>query len=379
MADYKALCLYFKFNGFITVSKNGKHHKVLLTITANPSGAETISVYLNSVLFTGVVATSGILAFSAHQVEEMNAWTGWSFQHIGSTIIFSGSSVGARSGTYSISSTGTLTGTFTTIGVGAALSTTTTTISKFNGDPVAIRRFNPYNWNSYQIQYYYGTSNIDFYFLNEITGIYQLVHTQRYSNIDGGSTSLSQPDLYLQRLVASVGSTTALTIQVASCSASLLGSISTLYLPKYSIQTTETIAGGVEEVVLAIQHRLVLNDVVCLNEILFENMSISVDGTKTVLIRIIKNPTTLGANISTNYDNYGYVDSTYSQVVYDTTSQTYTGGTIIDQFYLDKVSTTLIDLSKFGLILTRSDTILITSYSVNSSDISLSVALTEDI
>jgi hypothetical protein len=359
------------------VSNSGSHQIVVLTITANPSGAETISVTLNSVLFTGSVTASGSLSFSAHLVEEMNAWTGWSFQHVGSTIIFMGGSVGARTGTYSISSTGTLTGTFSTENVGTSLSTSTTTLANFNGDPVMKRRFNPFVWNSLMISYNDDVSNINFYALNEITGIYQLLHTQRYNNTN--LTSFSQADFFAQRLVASVGSTTALSMQVSSISVNAVSDGFQLYIPKYSVTTTETIAANVEEVILTLQHRLVLNDIPCINEIYLDTFSISCDGTKSVLIKVIRNPTTIGASTSTNFDNFVYVNDTYSQCVYDTTSTTYTGGVVVYSFYVDKVSTTIINLFEKGIVIGRSESVIFTATSTGNSDLACSLTLIEDI
>ena len=97
------------------------------------------------------------------------------------------------------------------------------------------------------------------------------------------------------------------------------------------------------------------------------------------LIKFIKNPTTQGANISTNYDNFIYTDSTYSQSVYDITSLTYTDGTLIYQIYLDKVSTNTFDLSHLGIDIFRDETLIITGLSTGGSDLICSLSFVEDI
>ena len=355
------------------VSKGGRHAIRTLTIATN-CGNETITITLNGSPFVFAVTTSAILSFTAHKISLGTTFTGYSVQHIGSTIVFSSSAVGSQTGTFSMSSTGTATGTFSTDSTGTALTTSNVLSTSFNGNPSSIRSLNPFEWNTFQIEYYYSQGNANFYVLDEDSN-FKLIHSFRFKS----SPNFSASDMFLQRLVASVGSTTALSMQTTDASVYIGGALQVINRPRYSVNRSSVLAGNIEEVVLCIQHRLVLNGIVCIQEILLNTLSISTDGTKAVLVKFILNPTTIGANTSGDYDVFSYVDQTYSQTLYDNIAVTYTGGTNIFQTYLDKVSTNQIDLTSLKLFLGRNDTLLVTALSTNASDILCSMTFVEDI
>ena len=63
----------------------------------------------------------------------------------------------------------------------------------------------------------------------------------------------------------------------------------------------------------------------------------SVDGTKAVRIKMIRNPTLLGADLLTDYSRPIAVDDIYSAATVDTTAKTYTGGDVLMEFKLQKI------------------------------------------
>jgi hypothetical protein len=127
------------------------------------------------------------------------------------------------------------------------------------------------------------------------------------------------------------------------------------------VSNSKSISANVENIVLNLSNRLQINGFANQSEILLNSLSISTDGSKSVLIKIIKNPTTIGANTTTDYSNLTYYNESQSLILYDTTADTYTGGSIVFQFILPKVDARIIDLTPLALFIARDEEIIITA------------------
>ncbi len=381
--------LYFCYSGAsfgVRRSHSGLLHVVKLTITAAAAGAESITIRLNTVAFTiALTNAGGATAFTAHQVEIGGtgavAWTGWDVEHIGSTIYFLGDSVGARSGTYSfVNNTGggTAAGTFTTEKVGAALSSDFVAQADWNGNSPMVANLDPLENNLYSIWYsWFGSSNIEFRVYNPDSGDFETVHTERYSNGEDANYSLSNANLYIQNGIASLGSTTAMTNTTTGCFGGILGLPNIQKQPKASASNSVSIAANTETVILLIQNRLQINGFPNQSELLLKSISAAGDGNRPVVIKIIKNPTTISANTTSDYTSLTLF-STAGLLLYGTNTRTYTGGQILKQFLVPKDDGVILDFDD-EFFLARDDTFVITATSTAVNVVDVAATFLSDI
>ena len=365
---------YFCYNGTsfgIRTSTGGSIEVRKLTINVAENSVRTGIVTLNGVAYNVALTNAGgTTAFTAHQCEIGSTFGDlWEVEHIGSTVIFVASAVGARSGAYSFSSPGVATGTFTQMRAGSALTTAFVAQSAWNGTTPS--GFNPQVETEYCVEY---SRTCACFKLLTPSG-WQAVHT-----VD--SPGFTAPNMYAQVGIASLGSSTALSLNHFSVSSVNTGLNDPqklkMILPNASVFTSKSISAGVETVILVLSNRLQLNGIVNQSEILLNQLSISTDGTKSVILKIIKNPTTIGANTTADYSNETYYDEAQSLVLYDTTADTYAGGIPLVQFILPKVDAQTIDLAQLGFYLSRDDVILVSCLSTASSDIILNISASED-
>jgi hypothetical protein len=373
--------IYIGYNGLdlvARVSTDGAHDIRILTITTGSAGNETFTLTLNDTVYNGTI-TNETIEFNNHEIQIANTYTGFSVQAIEDTIVFVSNNVGSVTGTFSFSSTGSAVGVFTQKAVGVAMTTTTFTSNTWNGDPSAIRRLNPQSWNMYEIEYgWFGVSNIVFRLFNEYTNVYDILHEIRFTNAPNAHVGLSNPSMYIQRFVASLGSTTALTLQTASVFAGMIGTVDGLVLPRYSIEHNKDIIANTETVLLLIAHSNVMGTYIANDEIDIKHLSLASEGTKSVHVKLYKNVTTLSADIITDYQNYKYTDPC-SITLYDTTTNTSTGGVLVDTYILTGTSTINNTYKRKELFLEYKECIVITAYSEANSHVDVAITVNEDV
>ena len=370
--------IYFCYNGAdfgVRYSTGGILHIVSLLVTTASTGATDATVTLNSVAFVVPLTNAGgDLSFTAHEIGDGGSYTGWDVTHIGSTIFFIASDVGARSGTYSFSHA-TAAATFSTGQTGSALTTTNIPMASWNGASPLVTTLDPTKENIYQIVYsWFGSADILFRILNSTSREYELVHTIPFANI-ATSIELSQPNMYLQKGVASLGSTTALTL---SSSGSFGGTYGTILLnesPSASVDNSRSISSNTETNILVIQCAKLINNTVSQSEIFLQILTIASDGNRPVRIKLVLNPTTVGADTTADYDSYAYVNQTESLTLYDTTSLTYTGGDVIREYIVGKDGNLIVSLIDQNLYLARGDIFVFSAFStaINVVDISATI------
>lgn len=379
--------LYFCYNGLnfgVRYSTGGLAEVRNLVVTAETSLLglnRTATVVLNGVTFnvtlTSTLGGGGNASFTAYQISR-GTFTGWNVVAVGNTVIFTSQDVGNKNGTYSYSSNGNSTGTFSLVRSGSALNTTFINRNDWNGPSSLVQTLNPLQRNMYSIVFtWYGSGNIDFKIFNPENSTYEVVHTLKFANLQT-EPSLSQPNMYLQQGIASLGSTTARSIKIAGGFAAVEGLYKVNY-PLYGLDSAKSIATNVETVILAIRNRDSVFGFTNNSEILIRQFSVACDGNRAVRIRLIKNPTTLSANTTTDFVNWQYVNETESFSVFDTTANTFTGtNEVIATYYLQKSSSQFIDLTGKEIYLFRGETILLTAFSTAVSDINCAVTIVED-
>jgi hypothetical protein len=369
--------LYFAYTGVtfgIRISTNGISEIRKLTITNQASSNQDVTVSIDSISYVIPVTNSnGTSNFTTHQISIGNAYSGWLVEQVNNTLFFIGKQVGPRNGTYSFNSTGDATATWTTVKTGSALTTTTIPQNTWNGPSKMVQNLDPLKNNLYEIEYaWFGSSNITFKVCNPDSGEFELVHTLTFANTHS-TPSLSQPNLFIQEGVASLGTTTPLTLTTTCSFGATMGPIN-VNTPLYSISFQKSIK-GTESVLLSIKNRHHFNCFINHGEMILKKFTLAIDGSKPVKIKLYKNPTTLSNNSIADYINYTYIDENNSLGLYNINSDTFTGGTLIDTFYIGKdggiIITDDIKLYQF-------DTLIFTASSRNTNDINISISIIDD-
>jgi hypothetical protein len=374
--------IYFCYDGLsfgIRRSTNGNSEVRSLTITVAENSTATGTITLNSVEYTVSLTNSGgIIAYTAHQCTD-NVFGGlWIIDHIDDTIIFKSSTIGSKNGTYSFSSTGSAIGTFNSNKTGSDLTITNVPIASWNGISNMITTIDPLKNNMYEIEYScFGSSNIEFRIYNPDANIYETVHTLRFANVST-EVSLSQPNLYIQNGVISLGSTTALTLTSSVNMASTMGSI-VRDTPEHSVSNTKSIAIDTNSVILALKNRMVINGYSNQSVLLITGMSASTDGTRTVKITIIKNPTTISDNTLADYTNYQYIQETEALGIVDKTATIFTGGTIIKTLYAGKDGNISIDFTENPIELYQNDEVILVAFSAAANIVDAGFTIVDDL
>ena len=373
--------LTFAFDGvdFVTrVARGGRLEIRTLTVTAAETGAATGTVTLDGVVFNPPLTNAGgDISFTAHEIADFT-YTGWSTEHIGNQVIFQSAAIVAPlPGTYSYSSSGASTGTFVQSQAGVIATNNDVLQVDWNGNSEMITQLNPLLFNTYEIEYtWLGGGNINFRVLNGRDGKYETVHQYVFANISS-IPSIEQPNMFAGAATISLGSTTALTLTTTGIFGGTYGN-TRVVTPIYGVDNERTISANTETVVIAVKNRRTVNDVVNQSEVFIERISGAVDGNRAVKIKVVKNPTTLGANTTGDYDDFQYVNETESLSLFDTTALTFTGGEILDEFFVGKDGNLAIDYYLRELELFQNDIIIFTAFSTATNVVNLSVTLLED-
>jgi hypothetical protein len=284
--------------------------------------------------------------------------------------------VGDRPGVYSFSSTGTATGTFSQTKQGAALSTTFISQSSWNGSSPMVSLVDATKNNLYQIEYsWFGSSNIVFSVYNPGSARFETVHTMTFANT-GANVSLTQPNMFIQNGLASLGSTTAMSLTSTCSMGATLGPV-VIELPIHSVEVLKSITSSSETNLIVMKNRDTINEYSNQSECYITRITIVNDGNKALKIKLYKDPTSVSADTTSDYTNYQYVNEENSLLIYDTNSLTKTGGDILDIFYINKNGSLSLEFDK-TLEFFQSEIILLTGESTAISDVSVSVSFIDD-
>ena len=317
--------------------KEGVAEVRTITVTAAATTATNLTLTLNGIAYT-IPLTVTTTAGNAYEIATwLNANQSlWVADQIGSTVIISAKTDGAKAGVYSYvhaNSTGTITQNK------AGVTKTSTHIPKANWNRDTMSTLDPTKGNVYQISYpYLGFGGIKF-FVKEKGGTFKLVHVIEYENTYT-TPSLRQPSLRFGVYSASTGTTTDVPVYCASVALFVEGEVRKTRNPRafghtQSVTTTFTN-------VLTIRNRRTYNYIYNQVEIEPIHLSISSESNQNVLIEIRTNPTFSGA---TNFVNTG--TNLVSDV--DTTANTVSGGTLLAAFTVGAKGTLSVNLKEFEI------------------------------
>jgi len=220
--------LFFGYNGTsfgILYSTNGLVEMILLTVTTASTNTNDYKIELNGIIFTTTATNNASTLITAREIAK-GTYTGWCSEQRGSTICFIASTVGARSGTYTLNNTGTnnAVGTFgTPLQTGSATTDTWIPQTSWNGDKFDGTGktgiiLDTSKGNLYQINVQAGFGSIAFLIETSPPGNNSTLttcHVIKYPNTNTG-VSISQPSFPFVMSAQSLGSTTNVSVSSES-------------------------------------------------------------------------------------------------------------------------------------------------------------------
>lgn len=389
-----SISLGYDGNGaFFSHAAGGRNEVRVLKITTPSTGTENATVVLNGVNFTvGLTTSTGAsgtaIGFTCYQISVFS-YAGWEAVQLDDVVIFASTGLGPKDGTFSFSSS-TAVGTFTRMNAGADKRDTKVYSPNWNGDTRLVKYYDPFKMVHYEIKY--SSTNANFIVLSGYdAGVskFQPLHTFNLSQEPSNQTFESM-DFYIQRYIASLGSSTALTLKSLGVSSGYFGD-GRNYMVSRSENVTKNITANVRENITVLRHLRFQNGMVISNDVILNSLSIATDGTKNVSVKlsIIDVSNTLGTGSLTDYPEYTSVSpssdnaiiSPQSIFIYDENSVSYstTNENVLFQVSLAKVDSILMDLSNLDISIGRSDELVISALSTGSSTVSLSLGVWEDI
>lgn len=349
-------------------SYGGAAETQLITITA--TGAGTCNVTLDDDL-VAVSVTSSDVQTNAREIADGLEADGtvsakWRVEQVDDKVYVIAKSVGDKTGTFSISG-----------GVTASIAEQTAGVAKTDGhiaqsswnittDPFT--GFDPTQLNVYKITFgYLGVANITYSIYNPSTGKFVAVHQIEWSNANT-TTHLGNPNLKMGWTAASLGSTTALTVEGASAFAGIQGKRivkTTAFAADASVGSVGTSLAPI----LTIKNRVVYGDRFNLSKIEPLQLSVDNDHTKGTIIEVYINATLSG-------ENYQFEDEFNSVAVYDSTSTTISGGSLVESLIVGNGSSATINIENLGIQLLPEDTLTLAAKTVSGTGATITAAIT---
>ncbi len=361
---------FFGFNGAtfgILRRQGGKPETRRLAITTASNAGEDLTITLNGVAETVTVTAAGAdstttRVVTANDIVAHTNWKnvgeGWEVHNMGPNVFFTSFTDGAKSGTYSISGPDTGDGTFSQSLAG--VSTTETIINqtdwntdKFNGTGVSGITFNPDKGNVFQIRYQWlGFGGIQFFIEDGVDSKLHLVHSIRYAN-NNIVPSIDNPTLPLYIESRNSSNISDIIVKVGSMGGFVEGRDTLPGLP-HAINNTVTGISNTETPILTIHPHDIYQSTLNRVKIKMISSNISIEGTKTSIIRIRKNA------VITGPVSFSALDSDISTIRVDTTATGISGGTVVFSTGAAKLDKILIDLEKLGITLAAPDYLTLT-------------------
>lgn len=304
-----------------------------ITVTGASGGSTDLTLTLNDVAYT-IPLTSGTVEHNAYEIETwLNAnQSVWVADQVDDIVIVSAQSDGAKSGAYSFSHA-TATGSIVQNKAGVSKTSVHTAQSDWNQDTMAT--LDPAKGNVYQVEYQYlGYGNIKFYVEDSETGAFKLVHIIKWAN-NNTRTSLNNPSLRFGIYCVSIGGTTDIKVQCASCALFVQGNVFKTRNPR-AVKQTQSVTSSFTNV-LTIRNRRTYNNYYNQIEIEPTNLTISSESSQNVEVEIRGNATPSG---DTDFTNVG--NNLVSDI--DTTANTMSGGRLLAAFTIGSKGSVNIDL-----------------------------------
>ena len=217
--------------------------------------------------------------------------------------------------------------------------------------------------NIYQIRYQWlGYGLIEFALENPSTGKIEIVHKMEYANKNTLPT-INNPTLPICYMVMNTTNNTDIVVNSASCGGFVEGRTNGAVV-RHGVSVTKS---GIttESPVLTIHNPLIYQGVPNRTRVRIKFMSVSVDGTKNAIIRILVNPTLTNGSFSD-------LDAGKTVIKYDTSASVVSGGDELFGIGMAKVDSEILSLAEDKFELNPGEFLTITGESSSSTEITAS-------
>jgi hypothetical protein len=382
-AQEQALQIGYDGTSFgILIENGGKAHIHAFTITTLDAGDVTVT--LNNEAYTAVTVAGTTLgdriASLAAGLEANSDFTAdWIVEYDNTKICFLSTSLGVKSGTYSMTSTATISTTNSAIQSGVATNAVWTPQTSFNIDtldgngPSGVI-LDPQKLNVYQINFrWLGAGELRFAVENPINGDMIFFHHEHYSNRNT-DVHIDNPSLKLGYVAASLGgSGSTITVEGASMMGAIEGLISPTDLPDAVSHTrTAGMSGGTNEyAILALRNNVIHKGKINTREMILKRLAIggTAAGGAPLIMTVWYNPATA---VALDWVAMG----TESSASYSFTETTVTTAGLIPLFtsVISDNTSDNIDLNDLRIVIPPNNEIVVTAKStanINRANIGL--------
>ena len=225
--------------------KGGRIEIRTFQITTASTTAENVTVTLNGIAYSVPVTNSGSVNTTAAEIANFTYSSGadsWNVSQCGDYIYFAHFGTGVKAGAYSFTAT-TAVASINQDQAGAANVHEWTPQASWNGDELGFT-LDPAKGNVYKIQLgYLGFAGINFFIKSPETGEFIKVHTIKYEN-NNTLPNIQDPTMQGLLAIASLGSTTDITIKSGSMEGETEGEIIILGQPNGTAITKTALATG---------------------------------------------------------------------------------------------------------------------------------------
>jgi len=328
-----------------------------LQITTSASGAESVTVTIDNDPFI-VPVTSGTVQFNAEEIavglSGFVALALWVFTAVEDMVIMSFGISEPKTGTFSVSSTGTLAGSFTTIESGIV--PTEDFVAQSDWSVNKCPELDVTKRNYFQIKV---NGALEFYVGEETSGNPKLVHRIPLVN-EVTLPPFTNPTFRVGWFAANVGNTSVVRVQGDGLAGMREGLNVITEAARSSFNTDLSLDNSLSNLI-TIRSRQVFGNKRNLAEVILLEATLSHDGSKSVVVQIIKN-----ATLDDN-SNFQYEDKGGSIIATNTNITPVSGGTVIATATAPPSGSVNIDLALLKEIMQNQDTITLAAFRVSGS------------
>lgn len=276
-----------------------------LTINSVTTGSQTVTVTLNGVAFNITVNTSSTQVAAVTIANRVGGYSGWLIDQVDNSIVFMSTTLGSKSGTYSVSGTVGISGTFVQRVAGADQTENWTYQGNFTEDnlngtgPSGMTLRSEY-LNVYQINYrWLGAGEIRYAIEDDTTGRMIFFHKEHYVNRHS-TPHISQPSFKIGYAVYNLGgNNSSANVYGASMMGAIEGDIRQNELNRSTSVSKTTLAQNSIHHLLTLRNPYVTNGaanalngnfVLNTKEILLKDISVACQTTDPALLYIFFEP-----------------------------------------------------------------------------------------
>lgn len=337
-----------------------------LTVTVASTTAENVIVTIDGNAVNVPVTNSANATITANEISAFdysNVGLGWETHTMGNIVVFESYRTSATTGAFTLSGT-TATGTF--VQTLASIVPTIDFIKQTDWNRNKMTNLITTNGNVYQIRYQWlGYGAIRFYIEDETTGKFVLVHVIEYTN-KNTLPSINNPTLPLIYFVENTTNATDINIKSASIAGFAEGEIIQSGVVHGVESQVITVPGATETPLLTLHSQVLYQGIP--NRVLLKInlIQVVVDGTKTAIVRVYRNPTLVDASFSN-------VDINSSTALFDISATALSGGNLLFSTVILKNGKLDLNLTSNDVDLRPSEFLTITVESANSTDAVVSI------